>query len=88
MKTVKIKKQFAIDELDLPFSAVEDIITHSSRWHEHHKIVFEYEGKFYRTTYRVGATEMQEEYPWDDKDEIECTEVRKVQKMVDVWENV
>ena len=35
-----------------------------------------------------GATECQEEYPWDDEPMVECIEVKQVEKLVKVWEKV
>ncbi|MGG1659585.1 hypothetical protein [Brevibacillus sp. NRS-1366] len=84
---MKLHKDFLIKELDLPSSAILDEITDTSRWSMHHKIIFEYRGKFYRTHYSVGATEQQDESPWEYEDEIECVEVElkevKVLKWVD-----
>lgn len=77
-----------LEELDLPYSAKENTIVDNSRWSIIHEIIFEYEGKTYRTTYSVGATEDQDEGPWEYEDEIECDEVHKVEKVVQVWEKV
>jgi hypothetical protein len=85
---VKFKKEFLIEELDLPDSAIEDNIYDTSRWSEHHKIVFKYDNKFYQTCYSRGLTEMQDEYPWDNQEEVECTEVHQVEKVVKVWEAI
>lgn len=78
-------KEFLMDELDLPYSALEDTIYDTSRWSIHHKIIFEHEGKFYQTYYSEGATEMQDESPWEYKDKIECYEVIKKKVMVEQW---
>ena len=52
-----------------------DIEGHS-RWSIHYEAVFQHEGKFYRTTYSVGATESQDEQPYEyEEGEIECPEV-------------
>jgi hypothetical protein len=82
---MKFKAKFLKDELDLPYSAIVDTVIDTRRWSIVHEIIFEYEGKHYQTTYSVGATERQEERPWDFEDEVECVEVRKVQKVVEVW---
>lgn len=87
-KVVKFKKDFIENELNLPYSAMEDSIIDTSRWSIHHKIIFEYEGKFYSTYYSEGATECQDEVPWEYEDEIECVEVHQVEKLVKVWEAV
>lgn len=60
-----------------------------SRWTIQYELIFEKDGKFYSTVYSVGATESQDESPWEyDGDEIECTEVCKVTKTIEVWEPV
>ena len=46
------------------------------RWYISYSQIFEMAGKFYKTVYRTGATESQNEYPYEfDPDEIECVEV-------------
>ena len=85
---MKFKKEILIDELDLPYSALEDNIIDTTRWSEIHEIVFKLDDKFYQTSYSKGSTEMQDEGPWDDEDEVECTEVHQVDKVVKVWEPV
>ena len=66
-----------------------DEITDNSRWSIIHRRIFEFEGKFYETTYSVGATESQDESPYEyDKEEIECPEVKPVEKLVTVYEKV
>ena len=70
-------------------AVIEDSITGTSRWSIHHYRIFEHEGKFYETRYSTGATEMQDESPYENEpDEIECAEVRKVEKTVLAWELV
>lgn len=81
MKTTFTKK-FLVNDLDLPDCAIEDTLESTSRWSEHHTIIFEHEGKFYRTHYSCGLTEMQCESPWEYDDDIECTEVQKIRKQV------
>lgn len=59
---------------------IEDNIDGHSRWSVHHEIVFKWvDGKYYRACYSVGATEMQDECPWEYDDEINCTEVKPTQ---------
>ena len=76
------------NDLDLPGNALSDQIVERTRWSLVHEIVFEHDGKYYQTTYSQGATEMQDERPWEYDVEVECTEVRKVQKLVECWEPV
>lgn len=66
----------------------DEIIDHT-RWDVLHLMVFKFEGKFYETFYRVGATENQDTQPWDyDDDPFECREVRAVERTVTVYEKV
>jgi hypothetical protein len=57
---------------------IEDKIDDHDRWSVHHSIVFKTpaDGRFFQTGYRVGATEYQDESPFEyDPEEIECPEV-------------
>lgn len=68
---------------------IEDEVIGNSRWSIHHKLIFRWiDGKTYLTTYSVGATEMQDESPWECINEVECIEVHKVPKTIEVWEAV
>lgn len=82
---MKFKKEFLVNKLDLPYNALEDKIVNSKRWSLIREIIFEYDSKFYRTSYSQGATEMQEEEPWEYIDEVECTEVIKKEVTVMQW---
>lgn len=56
------------------------------RWEAEYEMVFEHEGKYYMTTYTKGATEMQfDSQPWEDMDEVCCTEVEKKVVSVEKW---
>lgn len=79
-------KDYLKDELDLPYSnTVVDKIIDTTRWSIVHEIVFEYNGKFYQTTYSEGATEMQYESPWEYDDEVECIEVELREVKIKKW---
>ena len=89
--SVKFSKDYLKNELDLPYeNTIVDKIIDTTRWSIVHEIVFEDKGKFYQTTYSEGATEYQDERPWEYEDEIECMEVEwkevKVKKWVPVKE--
>lgn len=61
---------------------VNDVID-TSRWSVIYNLVFEFRGKFYQTSYSVGATESQDESPFEyEPDEIEVTEVKQIEKTV------
>lgn len=83
---MKLHKDYLTEELNLPDSAIKDTITDTSRWSEHHEIIFAHDDKFYRTHYSQGLTEQQDESPWDYEEEVECTEVELVEKLVKVWQ--
>lgn len=64
-----------------------EIIDHS-RWSVIHELIFQAiaTNKYYRVEYAVGATESQDETPWQyDGDEIECEEVVPVEQTVTVY---
>lgn len=72
----KFSKQFMLEEV--LGNTISDEVVDNSRWSINHEIVFEHEGKFYGATYSVGATESQDERPWQyDGDEIEVWELKK-----------
>ncbi len=75
-------------ELGLPYEAIHDEIIGTSRWSIQHKIIFEFHGKYYETEYQVGATEVQDERPWEYDKDVDCYEVELVEKLVKVWERV
>ena len=80
---MKFTKEFLQDEQGI---TVYDKIIDHSRWAVGHERVFEHEGKFYRTTYRVGATEYQDEQPYEyDANEIECIEVVPIEQVVIIY---
>lgn len=82
------EKQFLLDLLDDDGDpTVYDKIIDTSRWSIHYERVFKHDGKFYRTYYSVGATESQDESPYEyEPDMIECGEVKPVEKVVIVYE--
>jgi hypothetical protein len=68
---------------------IEDRVIGQSRWAVHHERVFQHEGRFFRTRYRVGATEYQDEEPYEHEgDEIECVEVFPTEKTITVYLDV
>jgi hypothetical protein len=55
------------------FEIIENEIYDTSRWSTWHNLIFKHEDKFYETQYSQGATESQDEIPWEyDGPEIEC----------------
>lgn len=88
MGTIKLHKDYLKNELDLPYNAIKDTITDQSRWSTYHDIIFEYNGKFYETSYSCGSTESQDESPWEYETEVECHEVQLVEKTIKTWQRI
>lgn len=66
------------EQFPVNFEMVQSELVDTSRWSNIHEVVYKDldSGKFYRSTYSVGATECQDERPYEnDGDEIEFTEV-------------
>lgn len=69
------------------FTLVEDVILDTTRWSIVSKLTFKFGDKFYQTEYSKGATECQDESPFEyEDDEIECKEVFPVVKTITVYE--
>jgi len=74
---------------DMDGETVEENIVEHSRWSVRFVRIFRYQGKFYRTAYSVGATEQQDESPYEySPDEVECPEVVPVKKLITVYEPI
>lgn len=83
---MKFDKKY-LQEMVWSDDVVEDNIVGNSRWSIQHEVVFKHEGKFYGTRYSVGATESQDEAPFQyDDNEIDCPEMVQKEKIVKVWE--
>lgn len=80
-------KKYLTHELDLPWAAEEDHVIGNGRWTIKHEIIFidPADGKHYRAYYNVGATECQEEGPWEYDDKVSCEEVEKKEVTVVKW---
>lgn len=66
------------EEFPVNFEMVQSELVDTSRWSNIHEVVYKDldSGKFYSSIYSVGATECQDERPYEnDGDEIEFTEV-------------
>lgn len=64
---------------------VYDRIIDNRRWSIDHEIIVKKDGRFYRDIYSVGATESQDESPWEYSAP-DFTEVFPVEKTVIVYE--
>jgi hypothetical protein len=79
-------KEFLIEEGG---KTISNEIAGKSRWSIEYERIFEHEGKFYRTFYRMGATESQDESPYEyDEDQIECEEVFPHTETIVVYKTV
>ena len=82
---MKFKKEFLLDELDLPWNdeiVVRNQISEQRRWDISYELIFRLEDKFYRTFYDIGSTEYQDESPWEYDDVVECQEVEPYEKTI------
>ena len=64
-----------LDEESENLHLIRDEIYDTGRWTIYHAIIFKEGDQFYHTTYGVGATEQQDEYPWEYEKEVRCVEV-------------
>jgi len=86
---MKFTKEFMLDVLhEETHEIISDTIDDTSRWSEHHTLVFKMGDLFYRAYYSQGLSEMQDESPWEYDDEIEVTPVRPVEKTIIVYEEI
>lgn len=70
------------------YTEISDQIYDHSRWSVHHELIFQNlsNNKYYRSYYSVGATESQDETPYQyDEDEIECEEVFPIEQTITVY---
>jgi len=69
---------------------IENKIIETSRWSIHYRMIFKTEdGRLFETFYERGATEMQDQQPYEyDSDEIECSEVKPVKTVVTIYERI
>lgn len=79
---MKIKTQLLRDFLDEELEdgiieTISDEISGKSRWCDIYTWVFKYQGRLFRTTYRCGSTESQDERPFEyvSADEVDVEEV-------------
>ena len=74
---------------DMGEGTVSERIIETRRWVTVYERIFEYEGKTYKTIYEVGATEQQDQAPYEyEKNEIECPEVEPFKKTVIAYREI
>ena len=79
--------KFKAEELEdrILGNSIKDEIVEHRRWSVTHSMVFEHEGRYYRTTYDVPSTEYQDCDHFGYQDEVECQEVIPVQRSFTVY---
>jgi hypothetical protein len=82
-------RMLAWEEEPEGFELVESELIGHGRWSLNYEQVFMFDGKFYRTIFSKGATEQQEERPYDyEPDEIECDEVEPFEMVITRYRKV
>lgn len=88
------RTQYLRDELGLPHDnselVVSDEIVDHGRWSILHSMIFKdpADNKYYEIGYRTGATELQDERPWEYEDTVTATEVEKRTLLQEVYVDV
>lgn len=83
---MKLSRDAALEILDGDRGAIiRNDILDNSRWSIRHRIVVKLDEKYYSAKYSVGATEQQDEGPWEYEKEVEFTEVRPMEKRVTIF---
>lgn len=68
------------------FTLMEVVLVDTSRWSIIYEMVFKYKDNYYRSSYSRGATECQDEPPYEyAPEEVECPEVIPVETTVTKW---
>jgi hypothetical protein len=91
MSILILTKQEARDILDGDLNGakvISNTLTDHSRWSLSYRLIFEMGGKLYETSYSRGATENQEERPFEYDKEVKCAEVEAYDKTVTDWRPV
>ena len=93
--TLRVDRKKVVEEWGLPSSpniddveVIEEKIVDTSRWSIIYELIVRIGNKFYKTYYSVGATECQDESPWEHESEVVFNEVHQVEKIVKDWELV
>lgn len=71
------------------YEVMVNMIVDSSRWATQHSLVFRHGDRFFETIYSQGATEQQDESPFEcDPEMIECVEVYPVTETITTYKQV
>ena len=85
--TKEIMQEIASEDTD-DFTIIKQHVIDTTRWATVHEMIFGElsTGKFYRSYFNRGATEMQDERPYEyDSAIIKCWEVVEVEVMTKQW---
>ena len=82
---MKLSREEALEFLEDGSGVVKDTIVGHARWSILHKLIIKYKDKFYVTNYSVGATENQDESPWEYEKEVKFKEVVPKEKLTVVY---
>ena len=83
MPNLTLSKDEAIEILDGESGIVMyDKIIGTGRWSVHHEIVFLLNAKYWIGRYQIGATETQDQGPWDNQISVIFSEVEPFTKTV------
>lgn len=87
LKLTGEKARDILYEGDAEFKVIKDKIIENSRWSILHSLIIQRisDGKFFRDSYSVGATEMQDEGAWE-YNEPNFVEVFEKEKIIKVYE--
>lgn len=88
--SVKFPKDFMLEVLyGKEGEIISDEICDTGRWSIHHKLIWKRNNhEVYSCYYSVGATECQDESPWEYEKEVECYPMKLVTKTIEVWEEI
>lgn len=90
---ITLKPEEARDILygdSLDYEVQSDTVTGNGRWSINHKLILKHNtsNKYYRVNYSIGATENQDERPWEYGKEVVLTEVEPFEKTVTDYRDV
>lgn len=85
----EILQDLANEDHSPEYEIVSNELVDHSRWSLSYEMIFKYRDKFYRTWYNRGATECQDESPYEyEPSEIELVEVEPYEKTVTDYREV
>ena len=86
---MKFSKEFMFEVLcGNKGKIIQNKIIDTGRWSIYYDLTFKLDDKYYNIGYSEGATEQQDESPWEGQEKVDCTEVEPVEKTVTVFEPI